>query len=180
MSTAPDATVVDLWFDPVCPYSWTASRWLREVGKRRPLVVRHHVMSLYLLNEHRTDVAAGYRRSVEASRGPARVATAAVSPATTSRTSSAGSRTPRTREAAETEGSTRASVRRPAHVRAGEVGIVTCGGRRSRRRHDVRRSERARSDRVTLELAGQGRRGAAGRRPRRGRRRRRGGAWEQG
>jgi hypothetical protein len=68
---------VDFWFDPVCPYSWTASRWLREVGERRPLVLRHHVMSLYLLNEHRTDVAADYRRSVEASRGPARVATAA-------------------------------------------------------------------------------------------------------
>jgi hypothetical protein len=70
-------TTVDFWFDPVCPYSWTASRWLREVGLRRPLVVRHHVMSLYLLNEHRTDVAADYRRSVEDSRGPARVATAA-------------------------------------------------------------------------------------------------------
>jgi Mycothiol-dependent nitroreductase Rv2466c len=70
---------VDFWFDPVCPYSWTASRWLREVGGRRPLVVRHHVMSLYLLNEHRTGVAPGYRRTVEASRGPARVATAAAS-----------------------------------------------------------------------------------------------------
>lgn len=68
------AAVVDLWFDPVCPYSWTASRWLAEVAARRPLEVRHHVMSLYLLNEHRTDVAADYRRNVEASRGPSRVA----------------------------------------------------------------------------------------------------------
>ena len=33
-------------------------------------------MSLYLLNEHRTDVAADYRRNVESSRGPSRVATA--------------------------------------------------------------------------------------------------------
>ncbi len=71
------AVTVDFWFDPVCPYSWTASRWLHEVGRRRPLVVRHHVMSLYLANEHRTDVAADYRRTVEATRGPARVATAA-------------------------------------------------------------------------------------------------------
>ena len=73
-----DAThdvVVDFWFDPVCPYSWTASRWLQEVGQRRRLRVRHHVMSLYLLNQDRTDVAAEYRRSVEGSRGPARVAT---------------------------------------------------------------------------------------------------------
>jgi mycothiol-dependent nitroreductase-like protein len=75
MTTQP--VQVDFWFDPVCPYSWTASRWLVEVGARRPLDVRHHVMSLYLLNEHRTDVAPDYRRSVEESRGPARVATAA-------------------------------------------------------------------------------------------------------
>jgi hypothetical protein len=78
MTATPDASVVDFWFDPVCPYSWTASRWLREVQQRRPLRVRHHVMSLYLLNEHRTDVSAAYRRVVDTSRGPARVATAAV------------------------------------------------------------------------------------------------------
>lgn len=78
MVTTPDASIVDFWFDPVCPYSWTASRWLREVGDRRPVQVRHHVMSLYLLNEHRTDVAADYRENVEQSRGPSRVATAVV------------------------------------------------------------------------------------------------------
>lgn len=72
----PGTTVVDLWFDPVCPYSWTASRWLHEVRRRRPLVVRPHLMSLYLLNEHRTDVAPSYRHNVEQSRGPARVAAA--------------------------------------------------------------------------------------------------------
>lgn len=77
--TAPsDPTIVDFWFDPVCPYSWTASRWLREVAERRPLDVRHHVMSLHLLNEHRTDVPADYRENVERTRGPSRVATAAV------------------------------------------------------------------------------------------------------
>ena len=76
-TTASDRTVVDFWFDPVCPYSWTASRWLCEVQERRPLQVRHHVMSLHLLNEHRTDVAPDYRRNVEDSRGPSRVATAA-------------------------------------------------------------------------------------------------------
>ena len=75
MDTARDVVAVDFWFDPVCPYSWTASRWLQEVGERRQLQVRHHVMSLYLLNQDRTDVAAEYRRSVEGSRGPAKVAT---------------------------------------------------------------------------------------------------------
>lgn len=73
---ATSDTVVDFWFDPVCPYSWTASRWLHEVGQRRPLMVRHHVLSLYLLNQDRTDIAPDYRRNVEASRGPAKVATA--------------------------------------------------------------------------------------------------------
>ncbi len=76
MTTIPDDTDVDLWFDPVCPYSWTASRWLHEVAQHRPVRLRWHVMSLYLLNEHRTDVAADYRRNVDASRGPSRVATA--------------------------------------------------------------------------------------------------------
>ncbi len=74
MSARP--AVVDFWFDPVCPYSWTASRWLGEVATLRPLEVRHHVMSLYVVNEHRTDVAPDYRHNVEESRGPSRVAVA--------------------------------------------------------------------------------------------------------
>jgi 2-hydroxychromene-2-carboxylate isomerase len=78
VTATPDPSVVDFWFDPVCPYSWTASRWLAEVERRRPLRVRHHVMSLYLLNEHRIDISAAYRQNVESSRGPSRVATAAV------------------------------------------------------------------------------------------------------
>lgn len=78
MTATGDTTIVDFWFDPVCPYSWTASRWLGEVQQRRPLTLRYHVMSLYLLNECRDDVAPAYRRNVETSRGPARVATAAV------------------------------------------------------------------------------------------------------
>lgn len=73
-------TVVDFWFDPVCPYSWTGSRWLHEVGQRRQLRVRHHVMSLDLLNQDRTDLAQEYRRNVEASRGPAKVAAAVATP----------------------------------------------------------------------------------------------------
>ena len=78
MTAASRESVVDFWFDPVCPYSWTASRWLREVQQRRPVRVRYHVMSLYVLNEHRVDISAAYRRVIGTSRGPARVATAAV------------------------------------------------------------------------------------------------------
>ena len=66
-------TVVDLYIDPVCPYTWVVACWLREVGQLREVDVRHHVMSLHLLNaggvlENR------YRGMV----GPSRVATAVV------------------------------------------------------------------------------------------------------
>ena len=70
-----DRVTVDFWFDPVCPYSWIGSRWLLEVEKCRAVDVRWHVMSLYLLNERRTDdpTYVDYLREVS---GAARVATA--------------------------------------------------------------------------------------------------------
>lgn len=47
--------VADFWFDPSCPYTWVASRWLLEVAAVRPVEIRWHVMSLSVLNEHRDD-----------------------------------------------------------------------------------------------------------------------------
>ena len=44
------STVVDLYVDPICPYTWVAACWLREVGRQRAVDVHHHVMSLHLLN----------------------------------------------------------------------------------------------------------------------------------
>ncbi|HEY9496005.1 MAG TPA: DsbA family protein [Intrasporangium sp.] len=67
---------VDFWFDPVCPYSWIGSRWLLEVTTQRRLQIKWHVMSLYLLNEHRTDDPS-YVSHLREVNGAARVATAA-------------------------------------------------------------------------------------------------------
>ncbi|WP_068398839.1 mycothiol-dependent nitroreductase Rv2466c family protein [Kribbia dieselivorans] len=68
--------VVDIWFDPVCPYSWITTRWLLEVRARRPIDLRWHVMSLALSHENDPDddAHAHYLRQVG---GVARVASAA-------------------------------------------------------------------------------------------------------
>ncbi|GAA1146384.1 DsbA family protein [Kribbella jejuensis] len=59
---------VHLYVDPICPYTWVAACWLREVSEHREIDVRYHVMSLELLNEGK------YTTTV----GPSRVATAIV------------------------------------------------------------------------------------------------------
>ena len=42
---------VTFWFDPMCPFTWWTSRWLRDVAPRRNASVDWRVMSLAILNQ---------------------------------------------------------------------------------------------------------------------------------
>lgn len=42
---------VELYFDPVCPFCWQTSKWLRQVQRIKGLAVGYRFISLRMLNE---------------------------------------------------------------------------------------------------------------------------------
>lgn len=68
---------VNVWVDPVCPWTWLTTRWLREVERVRPVEARFHPMSLSVLNEGRDDVDDFYCEGIARWWGPIRVVVAA-------------------------------------------------------------------------------------------------------
>ncbi len=45
-----DSTDVNFWFDPVCPFCWLTSKWLRIVQEQRDLSVDWRFISLRMVN----------------------------------------------------------------------------------------------------------------------------------
>jgi protein-disulfide isomerase-like protein with CxxC motif len=73
----PEPTVVDFWFDPLCPWAWIASRWILNAAEIRDLEVQWHVMSLAELNSGRDDLPEKDKDLMAQAWGPVRVVVAA-------------------------------------------------------------------------------------------------------
>jgi hypothetical protein len=59
---------VVFFFDPECPWTWRASRWLVDVSQARGLTVEWRALSLAVLNEDEEgDVPEDHRVAIEAS-----------------------------------------------------------------------------------------------------------------
>lgn len=76
-TSAQAATTADFWFDPLCPWAWITSRWMKEVESVRQVSTKWHVMSLAYLNADREDISDKYRDFLRDAWGPVRVCIAA-------------------------------------------------------------------------------------------------------
>jgi hypothetical protein len=70
---------IEFFFDPVCPFAWQTSRWVRMVVEQKDLSVDWRFISLALINgpEFYMDKRPGYRKGHERGRELLRVAAAA-------------------------------------------------------------------------------------------------------
>ncbi|MCX6433225.1 MAG: disulfide bond formation protein DsbA [Actinobacteria bacterium] len=67
---------VDVWLDPMCPWSGVTAEWVLEVQREIGLDVRWHAMSLAILNEGQ-EIPEEWRQLFADSWGPVRVLAAA-------------------------------------------------------------------------------------------------------
>ena len=75
-SAAPEAATAEFWFDPLCPWAWITSRWMKEVEKVRGVRTQFHLMSLGYLNQDK-DLPDDYRDFLTTAWQPVRVCMAA-------------------------------------------------------------------------------------------------------
>lgn len=54
---------VTIWFDPVCPFTWRTSRWLRSQARAHEESVRWRLMSLAVLNEGQEGIPEKFREA---------------------------------------------------------------------------------------------------------------------
>lgn len=52
MSTTEDPVDLDFYFDPVCPFAWMTSKWVRMVAEQRAYSVNWRFISLRMINAH--------------------------------------------------------------------------------------------------------------------------------
>jgi protein-disulfide isomerase-like protein with CxxC motif len=72
-----EKSVVDFWFDPLCPWAWITSRWILHAAEVRPIELQWHVMSLAYLNSDKEDLPDDYKKRLAEAWGPVRVLIAA-------------------------------------------------------------------------------------------------------
>ncbi len=70
---------IEFFWDPICPFAWQTSRWLRRVAVLRELTVDWRFINLSILNEERdyeSELPAGHQESHDQGRRMLRVAAA--------------------------------------------------------------------------------------------------------